>query len=74
MQTSGPTRGYDVVHLQEEKVVEIVVDQERREHHRVEREVVLLREVAAEGPESHVRAEDEQVRDGGSQVNKKHIQ
>jgi len=39
---------------------------ERREHHRIEREVVLLGEVAAEGPEQHVRPEDEQVRDGGT--------
>src|SRR5829696_770583 len=58
---SAPARGDDVVHLQEEEVVEVVVDEERREHHRVEREVVLLGEVPAEGPERHVGAEDERV-------------
>src|ERR671916_1680102 len=65
--SSAPARGDDVVHLQEEEVVEVVVDEQRREHHRVEREVVLLGEVAAEGPEQHVGAEDEQVGDRRAQ-------
>src|SRR5918998_2613677 len=65
--SSGPARGDDVVNLQKEEVIEVVVDEQSREHHRVEREVVLLGKVAAEGPEQHVRAEDEQVGDRGAQ-------
>src|SRR5215218_1189418 len=64
---SVPARGNYVVYLQEQEMVEVVVDEEGREDHGVEREVVLFGEVSAVGAKEHVGAEDEQVGGGGAE-------